>query len=256
MGWKYVKTQSVRNAVRESAKLRLRGGLGRVGVSVGTDPYASRLTRTLTSRGMDTVLDIGANVGQYSRLLRSAGYQGRIISVEPLTEAYAQLSRRARRDADWMTVNSAVGAEPGEVEINVSGNSFSSSILPMNDTHLSADPESAYVSTQKVPVTTVQALVAEHRIEVSRSLLKVDTQGYEAEVLAGTGDLLGQFGALQLELSFVELYEGQKLYEELSAHVQSLGFTLWSIDPGISASDGRMLQCDGLFVRDGSQGPE
>ncbi|MGN6161871.1 MAG: FkbM family methyltransferase, partial [Marmoricola sp.] len=127
--------------------------------------------------------------------------------------------------------------------------SFSSSILPMSSAHLSADPHSAYVSTQKVPVTTVEDLVAEHQVDPATSLLKVDTQGYEAEVLAGAGKLLEQFGALQLELSFVELYDGQKLYDELTAQVQDLGFTLWSIDPGISANDGRMLQCDGLFLR-------
>lgn len=244
-----MKTQSVRNAVRENAKLQLRERLGRLGVSIGTDPYANRLTRTLANHDLRTVLDIGANVGQYSALLRSAGYRGRIISLEPLSDAYERLSRRASGDHLWTTVNSAVGAEPGELEINVSANSFSSSILPMSEAHLSADPHSAYVSTQKVPVTTVRDLVKEHGVDPARSLLKVDTQGYEAEVLAGAGDLLGQFGALQLELSFVELYDGQKLYEELTSHVQSLGFTLWSIDPGISAGDGRMLQCDGLFLR-------
>lgn len=242
-------TQSMRNAVRETAKLRLREGLGRAGVSIGTDPYANRLKRALASHDLTTVLDIGANVGQYSTLLRSAGYRGRIISAEPLADAFAQLSRRAEGDRAWIAVNSAVGSEPGELEINVSANSFSSSILPMSSAHLSADPNSAYVSTQKVPVTTVKDLVAEFRVEPQRSLLKVDTQGYEAEVLAGAGELLEKFGALQLELSFVELYDGQKLYEELTAQVQDLGFTLWSIDPGISAADGRMLQCDGLFLR-------
>lgn len=244
-----MKTASVRNAVRENAKLQLRERLGRIGVSIGTDPYANRLTRTLASHDIQTVLDIGANVGQYSALLRAAGYRGRIISLEPLADAYERLSRRASGDDRWTTVNSAVGAEPGELEINVSANSFSSSILPMSEAHLSADPHSAYVSTQKVPVTTVKDLVREHDVDPARCLLKVDTQGYEGEVLAGAGDLLGQFGALQLELSFVELYDGQKLYEELTSHVQSLGFTLWSIDPGISASDGRLLQCDGLFLR-------
>ena len=248
-----MKTHSVRNAVRENAKLQVRERLGRLGVSIGTDPYANRLTRSLSSHGLDTVLDVGANVGQYSALLRSAGYRGRIISFEPLADAYARLSHRASRDSGWTAVNSAVGSEPGELEINVSANSFSSSILPMSEAHLTADPHSAYVSTQKVPVTTVKDLVAEHGVDPTCTLLKVDTQGYEGEVLAGAGGLLGQFGALQLELSFVELYDGQKLYEELTSHVQSLGFTLWSIDPGISAPDGRLLQCDGLFLRQPSE---
>ncbi|MGN6161287.1 MAG: FkbM family methyltransferase, partial [Marmoricola sp.] len=103
-------TQSMRNAIRERAKLVVREQLGRVGVSVGTDPYANRLTRTLRAHGIETVLDVGANVGQYSALLRSAGYPGRIISVEPLADAFAQLSRRARNDRAWVTVNSAVGS--------------------------------------------------------------------------------------------------------------------------------------------------
>ena len=105
-------------------------------------------------------------------------------------------------------------------EINIAGNSYSSSLLPMTQHHLSADPSSATVGTQDVKVITVADLVAGHGVTPERCLLKVDTQGFERSVLDGAGDLMDRFAAVQLELSFVELYEGQQLYEEL---VQELG---------------------------------
>lgn len=244
--------QTIRQRARESAKLVVRRGLGKFDLAIGRDPYVSRLHRALRHSGIDTVIDIGANVGQFGQMLRGAGFDGRIISVEPLDSAYAILCRRSSSDEAWSTEQAAVGAEPGTAEINIAGNSYSSSLLPMTQHHLSADPSSATVGTQDVKVITVADLVAGHGVTPERCLLKVDTQGFERSVLDGAGDLMDRFAAVQLELSFVELYEGQQLYEEL---VQELGrhrLQLWTIETGISDGAGRLLQCDGLFMRSGA----
>ena len=119
----------------------------------------------------------------------------------------------------------------------------------MTQRHLSADPKSATVGTQEVRVTTVRDLVHDLSIEPERALLKVDTQGFERQVLDGAGDLLDRFAAVQLELSFVELYEGQQLYNELVADLGLHGLDLWTLETGISDDTGRLLQCDGLFMR-------
>lgn len=240
--------QSRANKVRETGKLILRRALQRADIEIGRGPFASRLVNTLRSRGIDTVLDIGANVGQYAVLTRSAGFEGRIISCEPLAGAYGEISGRARKDRNWITLNTAVGAEPGTTTINVSENSFSSSIREMTDAHLSAAPGSGYVATETVPVTTVKAIASEHGVDPARTLLKIDTQGFEDEVLRGAGDLVGRFAAIQLELSFVELYEGQLLYEDLVAQMATAGYRIQQIDPGFSNPDGRLLQVDGVFV--------
>ncbi len=241
--------QTMRQRARESAKLFARRRLGRLGLAIGRDPYVNRLNRSLAFAGVDTVLDVGANVGQFGRMLRTAGFAGRIISVEPLDSAHEVLAKRASGDDLWTTVRAAVGAEPGSTSINIAGNSYSSSLLTITERHLSADPKSATIGTQKVDVVTVADVVREHGVDPARSLLKVDTQGFERQVLDGAGPLLDEFAAVQLELSFVELYEGQQLYNELVAELASHGLRLWTMETGISDDSGRLLQCDGLFLR-------
>ena len=241
--------QTLANRARERVKLVMRGALMRVDLDVTRGPYVSRVARTLSAHGVDTVLDVGANVGQFASLIRRAGFAGRILSCEPLSGAFGELRKRAERDALWTPVRTAVGRELGETKINVSANSFSSSVLGMTDAHRNSAPGSGYVAQETVPLTTVAKLVADHGIAPSRTLLKIDTQGYEDEVLAGAADLVGVFAAIQLELSFVELYTGQQLFDDLYARMRGLGYSLYILEPGFSDADGRLLQCDGLFVR-------
>ncbi|MFC5676313.1 FkbM family methyltransferase [Aeromicrobium endophyticum] len=241
--------QTRANRARETAKLLIRRTLQRADLEIGRGSYAGRLVRTLESRGIDTVLDVGANVGQYATLTRSAGFTGRIISCEPLSGAFGELTRRASRDDAWTAFNVAVGAQPGEAMINVAANSFSSSIRGMTDAHLRTAPGSRFVASETVPVTTVAEIAAAHGVDPARTLLKIDTQGFEGEVLQGAGALVGELAAVQLELSFVELYDGQLLFDELVGAMARDGYRIQQLEPGISDPDGRMLQVDGLFVR-------
>jgi len=96
---------------------------------------------------VDLLLDVGANTGQFSSELRSVGFQDHLVSFEPLSKAHLGLEKAAGGDSHW-TVHPrcAIGAHDGEIEINIAGNSASSSILPMMESHASAAPESAYVS--------------------------------------------------------------------------------------------------------------
>lgn len=233
----------------ERAKLGLRLSLHRAGVSIGRDPYVNRVARLLEHRGITTVLDVGANVGQFARMIRGAGFGGDILSFEPLSDAHRRLRRRSRRDDRWHAFNLAVGAELGPATIHVSDNSYSSSLLTMTDRHLEAAPGSETIGHEDVEVTTVAQVVADHGIDPSRTFLKVDTQGFERAVIAGAGPLIDDFAAVQLELSFVELYEGQELFDEGVETMRKHGLDLWIIEPGISDPNGRLLQCDGLFAR-------
>lgn len=246
-----VTDQTFSNRMKERAKLLVRGALHKVDLDLSRHPYPARLARSLDALGIDTVLDIGANVGQFGLMTRRAGFSGRMISCEPLAGAYGELSKRAARHDGWLALNTAVGSEAGTTTINVSANSFSSSVLEMTDAHLDGAPGSGYVSSETITLTTVRDLVGEHAVVPARTLLKIDTQGYEAQVLAGAGELIDQFGAVQLELSFVELYAGQQLFDDLYGFMRDHGLQLHIIEPGFSGPDGRMLQCDGLFVRHG-----
>lgn len=243
------KDRTWRGRAREGGKLAIRHGLLRLNLDIGRDPYVNRLVRTLAARDVRTVIDVGANVGQFASQLRHAGFTGRILSVEPMSAAYDELARRSARDPQWDCVQAAIGDDDGPRTINVAANSYSSSLLDITAAHVDAAPDSASVATERVTMLPLQELVARHHVEPAGTLLKIDTQGYERHVLDSAGPLVDEFAAIQLELSFVELYAGQPLHDELTERMHAHGLVLWSMETGISGPDGRLLQYDGLFVR-------
>lgn len=229
----------------------VRRELDRRGLELVADPFAHRVVRMLDHLGVEAVIDGGANVGQYATSLRAAGYTGRIVSVEPLSSAHAQLAARSARDSQWSVERGALSDETGSVTMNVSGNSVSSSVLPMLDAHSDVAPASAYVSTEESPATTIDDLVRRHGLDPARTMLKLDVQGFERTALAGATETVGRFAAAQMELSYVPLYDGQWLAADVESFLSEHGYELWMLDPA-SMNDpvtGRTLQCDGVFVR-------
>lgn len=205
----------------------------------------------LVYHNIDLLLDVGANVGQYALKARSEGYAKRIVSFEPLSSAYSVLKSAARSDDLWIVHSrSAIGSMDGEIEINMAGNSYSSSILPMLSSHEAASPDSAYVGKDRVPITTLDSVFGDYAGANERVFLKIDTQGYEKAVLDGAKDCIERVDVVQLELSLVPLYEGQELYEYFLSHFRNLGFKIWSLIPGFSdKKTGQLLQFDAVFVR-------
>lgn len=211
----------------------------------------ARLFRLLDFHKIDTILDVGANDGGYGKKLREGGYVGAILSFEPLADAHAELMQAASSDAAWQVApRSAIGSSNGEVEINIAGNSTSSSILPMKSLHESAAPQSRYVGTEKVPLNRLDRIAHPFIEQSNKLLLKIDTQGYEMPVLEGAQNLLPRVHGIQLELSLVPLYEGQVLYKQMIDWLVGKGFELWNVIPGfVDQTSGRMLQMDGVFFR-------
>ena len=235
---------------RARARQLARRTVNRLGIDVVRHPFGSRLRRLCAAAGIDTVLDVGANLGQYATALRIAGFDGRIVSVEPLPAPYRDLARRAAGDPRWTVRRTAVGDRAGTLTINVSANTYSSSALPMLPAHLAAAPDSGYVAAVEVPLTTVDALVAGHGLDPARTLVKVDVQGYEDAVLTGAAATLPAVAAVQVELSLLPLYAGQPLLPATVARLAAAGLDLWALEPGFTdPGTGRMLQCDGVFLR-------
>jgi FkbM family methyltransferase len=200
--------------------------------------------------GVDLVVDVGANVGQYGQSLRDWGYRGGILSFEPMRDEYTALQRLARADGRWDCVHSAVGAEAGEQTIHVAANSISSSLLPMLERHVTTAPGSAYVGDQRVPVVRLDEAAAQAVSAARHPFLKVDTQGYEEAVLEGAGELLGRFVGVELEMSLQPLYDGQQLMPQMMERMGDLGLRLARLSPGLTdAATGETLQVDGIFVR-------
>jgi FkbM family methyltransferase len=208
--------------------------------------------KLLRTQGINLVLDAGANIGQYAGLLREIGYDQRIVSFEPLSAAYATLKAAADKDPNWEAVNVALGDMDGEIEINIAGgSSTSSSILDMLPAHTDIKPESAYVGKEPVSIYRLDTLFERYYRPGDKVLLKIDTQGYEKNVLEGAYQVLPYIQGVQLEMSLAPLYEGEMLYQEMIAYLAGLGFTLFSVEPGFTDKrTGRLLQMDGIFFRD------
>lgn len=209
-----------------------------------------RRIKLLRYNKISTILDIGANTGQYAYYTRKAGYQNRIISFEPLSEAYHLLDSFAQRDPQWDVVKAAIGDKDGEIIMNISQNLQSSSILEIMDSHLDAAPESAYKGKEKVKIFKIDSIVNEYTDNLDTTFLKIDTQGYEKHVLSGAEETLKQIKGLRLELSFVELYQGETLFREMVNYVMDMGFTICSVEPGFNnTTTGQLLQTDVVFYR-------
>lgn len=212
---------------------------------------ARQLLKGFDRFGIDLVFDVGANMGQFAQQIRGAGFKGHIVSFEPLSDAHAKLAHAASRDALW-TVHqrSAIGDRNGDIEINIAGNSVSSSILPMAAAHANAAPVSAYVGRERVPLTTIDSVIGEYFSFGRRPFLKIDTQGYEWQVLSGAANTLPLIHGVLCELSLVELYEGQLLWREMIDRLEQRGFTLWGLQPSFMDQHGRNLQTDAIFFRE------
>ncbi len=199
----------------------------------------------------DVVLDVGANRGQYAiELRKNAGFTKKIVSFEPMSDAYHQLSEQMRGDTKWEGRNWAMGRERGTQEINIAGNSASSSLLDMLPTHSDVVTGSRYVAKEEIEVHVLDQEFSNFTEEGQQVLLKVDTQGFELEVLLGATESLQKIAALQLEISLLPLYEGAPLIEDIVSHVRAAGFVPFWFLPGFwNPKTHQQLQLDGLFVR-------
>jgi FkbM family methyltransferase len=214
------------------------------------ESYEVRRTRLMKRHGIDLVLDVGANVGQYSSGLRQLGFGGRIVSFEPLAAAFSDLCSRAARDPAWRCVRTALGESEGESVIHVAANSVSSSLLPMTELHLKMAPESAYVGKETVPIASLDVAAADFVASEARILLKMDVQGYELGVLKGASRLLPSVRVVESEMSTRALYEGQPLWQEVVQFLMERGFLLSVLHEAIvDRETGDLLQMDGIFVR-------
>jgi FkbM family methyltransferase len=213
--------------------------------------YPAHIVLThLNINNITVVLDVGANTGQYSHELRKAGYKGLIISFEPLSEAFQKLSLKASHDKNWQVFNYALGEVNGKATIHVSKHSPSSSLLPMTKLHNDAAPGSEYIKEELIEIRTLDSVFPILDITDERIFLKVDTQGYEKNVLDGATVSLASIKGIQLELSATRLYQGEELYYSICRFVEERSFHLIRIIPGFSHSETRdMLQFDALFFR-------
>lgn len=203
-----------------------------------------RLLKTLRCA---TVVDIGANRGQFAVVARHCFPQARILSFEPLAAPAKHFHDALGGDALVTLQQVAVGEQPGQATIHVTCADKSSSLLPITKLQTSLYPKSSEVRTEIVPVAPLDALIARQQI-VAPALLKIDVQGYELNTLRGCKTLLGAFHLVYVECSFLELYEGQALAHEVCSYMGEHGFRLEGVYNLQYDSAGRAIQADFLFA--------
>lgn len=205
----------------------------------------------MQSYNIDTVLDVGANTGQFSQELRNdLGYTKRIYSFEPLGSAFELLKKNSEGDINWDVFNIALGDKEDTQEINIAGNSCSSSLLDMLPSHLKLAPDSRYIGRETIEVKTVDAIFDDLCKSTNSVYMKIDTQGYESAVLRGAEKSLMQINTIQMEMSLLPLYGGELLFDEMCALMSEKGYSLVGIETGCCDPDsGQLFQIDGIFHR-------
>jgi FkbM family methyltransferase len=205
--------------------------------------------------GITCVLDIGANAGDYVETLRRFGYGGEVISVEPTGGAFTVLEARSRRDPLWSARHLAVAGSAGPRTLNIASNSVSSSLLERSAALVAAAPESRYIARETVEATTLDALAAEARAALRPVWAKLDVQGSAAEILDVSGQALSQISALEIEMPFVPMYEGEGLFAGIAGNLQQRGFELASLEANtFDRRRGAVLEVNAICVRQGAWG--
>lgn len=201
--------------------------------------------------GIRTVLDVGAHKGEFSKAILTIIPQARIYAFEPLPDCYSYLSRQMSRNGSFQSFPVAIGRESGSVVLWRSSYDKSSSVLPMAELHKASFPWSAGASPVEVEMRTLDEYIG--RLELNaKTLLKIDVQGYEAQVLRGATELLKQVEYVLVEVSFRPLYEGQASFAEVYSLLQGAGFSYsGSLEQLLSPLDDSILQSDAFFARSG-----
>ncbi len=186
---------------------------------------ARDLTDFIESRQIDLVIDVGANVGQFGEQLRAQGYRGSIVSFEPTAAAFQELARKAAADGNWQTHHCGLGAASATATLHASQLSVFNSFLELSKTAGLHDNRMAVDHTEEVPIHTLDEIAeplfhsGEHRL-----LLKIDTQGYERQVLEGGRRTVARAAGILMELPVIHTYNGDWRLHEAIEYMFDLGF--------------------------------
>ncbi|WP_051471563.1 FkbM family methyltransferase [Patulibacter minatonensis] len=192
-----------------------------------------------------TVVDVGANRGQFAVMASHRWPDAQLVCFEPLPEPRGLLQQALGGHARLRVVDAAVSDEEGTAEFHISRSDDCSSLLPVTDTHIETFPDSVAVESVPVRIVRIDAVLD---APIARpALLKIDVQGAELGALRGAVGVLDQFDAILVEVSFAELYGGQALASDIIRFLDDHGFVLTSMGAPSNDAEGRTLQTDLVF---------
>lgn len=190
------------------------------------------LQQFLTSFRVDCIFDVGANDGQYAMLVRAIGFDGPIISFEPVPRLAVSLRKRAASDPNWFVEETALGEVERMTDFKIMRANQVSSILEPDSASIHL-PAYQVVETLRVRTGVVAKYFDSYRdkLKFSRAFLKTDAQGADLAVIKGAGIRLRDFVGLQTELSFARMYRGQDDYRTAIDFFEQNGFELSALFP-------------------------
>lgn len=200
---------------------------------------------------VDCVLDVGAHKGEYGRLLREYGYDGHIVSFEPVSANARILEEHARVDPKWTVMDYALGQTEDDASIHVSRRSALASFRPLSSYAKDLWPEEALIDeVERVAQRRLDNVLADDLRDWlgHRLFLKIDTQGWESEVMTGAGEYLGQIRGVQVEVSVKPIYDGMTRYLETLTLLEAHGFELTGIFPVTRDPGLRIIELDCVMI--------
>jgi FkbM family methyltransferase len=209
---------------------------------------ASAEHRRVLIDNFSTVVDIGANKGQFTLAVRRWASKARVIAFEPLSEAAAVFRNVFEGDSKVTLHQVAIGSRAGEAAIHVSKADDSSSLLPIASLQTELFPGTVEIGTETIKVGRLSEFLSAKDI-TSPALLKLDVQGYELEALQGCSDLIPCFDTILVECSFMELYEGQAFAHNIIQFLDEHGFALRNVYNLDYNRAGEAIQGDFVFTR-------
>lgn len=242
----------------------LKRGLRRAAQTVGlqvskfptVDSLQGHLKDFFRRMQINCVIDVGAHLGEYAEEIREIGYKGRIVSFEPVRASFETLVAKSKAHRDWIIQHCALGAEDGDKEINIYQGTVFNSFLPSSQVGAERfGSQIALSAKEQVPIRRLDRVFETciAGIPNPRVFLKMDTQGWDLEVLKGASGILDRITGLQSELAVKKCYEGMPGYTAVLDHYAQLGFQLTGIFPVARDSDGlQVMEFDCVMLRLGT----
>jgi FkbM family methyltransferase len=241
-----------------NAKALIKDVAGRLGYEVvkrGTLAdltIAHHVAEVLKRARINCVIDVGGNIGWYGEFLRAIGYDGRIVSFEPVSDSFAELGERAAADPHWTAHRLAIGSTTGAVTMNVASNRLFSSVREPSSEGAALFPDDEQIERQEeVELRRVDDVFADcvAGIVDPRVHLKSHAQGSDLEVIRGANGSLDRIHSLQLYVALQRIYDGMPTHRESFELVEGLGFAVTGLFP-VTRDDGfRVIEYDCICVR-------
>jgi FkbM family methyltransferase len=231
------------------------GKIFNIGFKVKRLAYVSdeyRSVKLLHYYGFNNVLDIGANTGQFASQLFNYGFSGQVVSFEPMLEAYNILSNNAKNNDRWTVAERcAIGNKNAFIDLNISRNSVFNSLKEVNDSYVNYNNDAKVERKEKVPIFTLDYFLEKYIANQVNTFLKIDTQGFEKEVLEGAAESLKFVNGIKIEIPLVPIYKNVEWkLKDFIDFMNQLDFDCVSVQPvAINIKQGIIHEIDAIFLR-------